>query len=659
MVLLTVHKITRMEVNKMYKRRNQIRGDKPQRWTNGIEIKDAKKPEPKSSANVLLSTKAMRNLPKSGSSITPKLDPYTSTLPGSDPYALLNALNKPVGGKYGGLDNLDGGNTQQFVTSERSKFLKCFDTLLLETKINYRYLPIAATDTARGKAFTDEMIKAISEIVSLTQATTFTSLAYSNYKVDCDIPVGTQTKTDADKADIPYQTYQWLIYYQLILQSISGALTNFNKFRANIGNMMRMSWNRETPRLNSYFGLMQKKSFLAQFESLCLTLRGEYFDLDWMQQYNMLNAVVSRRSNAFTEPVLEMGTVHTLPSKFKLTVGTEVLYDHAQLDKWAADWGKTISNGGLMPSGYEFDTFAGACHSLTTLLSINDTLGWVRGDTTITEQNRFNAISNIIGYFTVVMNYFKPRMGDLRAMLNVLQRSGVNQWQNQVVLNITQDTDLPFVRNLTVENIYQMAAGGADEIAWNATTYRWASHSMWNMYTGVPEYDSKAGGAFISFSSKTLKNGTESAVAYLPIAFNAITKIRATNRLGEAAVISYKPVLVKDSNELTRLIPLEDGTEQNFKMRVPYSDATGLDAVAKCMLSYAGEKVFGSFSLGDPTTATADIHVDTDNLCFVVYEIEDFTNDMITYARCKGPFRVNSDKVVDLGFAGFSRESNG
>lgn len=638
-----------------YKKKGIVK-DKPLRWDNNIELKDAKKPERTGTPNTLLSVKALRNLPKSGSSVTPKLDPYTATLPGSDPYALLNAMNKPVGGKYGGLANLDGGNTQQFVTSERSKFLKCFDTMMLETKVNYRYLPIAADDTARGKAFTDEMIKAISEILSLLQATTFTALAYNNYTVDSDIPVGTTQKHEGDGADSPYQTYQWLIYYQIILQSISGALTNFNKFRANIGNMMRMSWNRETPRLNSFFGLMQKKSFLAQVESLCLTLRGEYFDTDWMQQYNMLNAVVSRRSNAFTEPVLEMATRHTIPTKFKLTASGQTIFDHTDLDNYAAAMGKEKADGGVMPKGYGFKTFDEACQSLTTILSINDTLDWVRGSN-VPEQDRFNGISNIFSYLTIVMNYFKPRMGDLRAMLNVMQRSGVNQWQNQVVLGVTQDTDVPFMRNLTVENIYQMAAGGADAIKWNPTTYRWASHSMWNMYTGVPEYDSKAGGAFISFSAKELQNANDSAVAYLPRAFNTITRIRAVNRIGEAAIIDFKGVVAKSKKALTRLIPLDEADD--FKMRVPYSTAASLDDVAQCMLAYASEKVFGSFSIGDPATDTADIHVDTDNLCFVVYEIEDFTNDMITYARCKGPFKVNTDRVVDLGFAGFSKDSNG
>ena len=118
--------------------------------------KDAKKPEKEGKVDSVLSFKALRGLPKSGSSIMPKVDPYTSVLPGSDPYALLNAMNRSVGGKYGGDDNLDGGNTQQFVTSENSRFLNCFDTFLMQLPMNYRYLPISDTDNERGKQFTNE-----------------------------------------------------------------------------------------------------------------------------------------------------------------------------------------------------------------------------------------------------------------------------------------------------------------------------------------------------------------------------------------------------------------------------------------------------------------------------------------------------------------------
>lgn len=634
----------------MYRRKFQSsrRASDSQNYEDTVHgQKDAKRPGSEGKVDYTLSFKALRGLPKSGSSIIPKVDPYTSVLPGSDPYALLNAMNRSIGGKYGGDDNLDGGNTQQFVTSESSRFLNCFDSFLMQLPINYRYLPINNDDTTRGKQFTNEMIKAISEVVSSANATTFTDLAAFTYEVETDMPLGDYSNVGFKNVSDPEGLFAWMIYYQIVLQDIAASITNFNKFRNNMGTMMRMSWNRETPKLNSYFGLTKKKSFIAQWQSLAYTIEGEYFDYEWMQQYNMINAITSRRADAMTEPLLELATYHVTPS-ITLKVGEDNIFEHSEMDAIMA------VIGSAMPKGYEFTNFEGSLATLSLLLSINDTLAWVRNSkSSMTEQQRFNAISSIIQGLNECMNYFKPRMADVRTVFDVLSRIGINRWTKSVQLRVVKATDVPTLRNLTVENIYQMVGGGSSIMTWNAKTYRWSGHTMWNIYTGIPEYDAMSGGAFLSFSLKLKDNsGSTDAVKYLPVAFSTYSNILAIDRLGNAVTLRYTEFDATVNPTTCRLVPLPS---MSVTMRSVYtSKYDSLTPIQASQLSQACVKIFGSFVMQKDETVdvNSNIQIESDNLCFVTYEIEDLSNEMISYARAKGPFMVNIVDTSRIGFLG-------
>lgn len=628
-----------------------------------IEVKDAKRPYSDKKVDSLISVKALRGLPRSGSSITPKVDPYTQVLPSSDPYALLNAMNRAVGGNYGGLDNLDGGNTRQYMTSEKSGFLHAYDSFYMQLPTNYRYLPIADDDTTRGKGLPTEMIKAIDEILSLASATTFTALGAYNYTVETDIPTGDFTYPDGGfPGGSAEGIYAWAVHYQIILQSIASCFAVFNKHRNNMGEMMRMSWNRETPRLNSYFGLLKKKSFLSMWDALGYTVEGEYFDYDWMKQFNMIASMASRRANDVIDPVLEIGCFHVVPS-LKLSIkngsDTTVIYDSSEMDTIMRD---ACAN---LPLNNNITNFEGAISLLNQVLSINDTLFWARGGLNnptaqepLTEQERFRTVTGIMEGLVACMNYFKPRMSDLRTLLDVLGRVSVNRWSKNVGLKVVSDTDLPLFRNLTVEHIYQMVGGGSTTMEYNDTTYRWSSYTPWNIYTGIPEYDSKSGGAFLSLSTKTLSYGSESsAIYYLPVIFDQPSSIVAVNRLGDNAVIEVQEIQVNKDSETRRLAPLP---EMDFKIRVPVIPYTGIvsgkpdDHVLNAsFLRLACNKIFNISAYEDTNgTSFESVDVNDDILCYVSYEIEDLSNEMIAYCRANGPFSVNVLDAPRMGFLG-------
>lgn len=597
-----------------------------------------------------------------GASLTVKADPYAIVLPGSQPYALMNKGLPRIGGNYGGKDNLDGGITNQLLTSELSNFLHCFDAMILRAKVNYRYLPIIPEDNKRGQGLITQMINAIDEIISVAKSTSYYQLAINQYYIATDLPGGKgydKTKiADMLSLGTPQGLYCMLICYQIYLQAIASAFNMYNKFRANQGLMIDMSWNRETPKLNSWFSLANKSSMVNQWKSLAYILNGEYFDAEWMRQYNMIGSLVSRRSQSMSDPVLEIACTHNVP-KFKLlaTDGT-VLFDSATID--------AIFSNSLNPDISKAGSFEGALDLLSNVLSINDTLYWVRNPAkyqAATEQSRFNYLVAMVTCLTNAASLFKPAMGDLRTMLDTLARTQVIQWKKNTQLEIYDNLYAQPSYNLTVNDFYKTLLSGADEVSWDNTTRRWSLTTPWDYYEGIPEYDSKSGGVFLSLSTKTFTTTDETGQStnYLPVLISGFIKAEAggrsglayiINRLGTNVVIDIATGKLSSNRGLARLNPMAG---YDFKVRVPYT-ATSLDKLDQSFLNIAIMRVLGVFSYGSTNTidADTDLSVNPDLLCFITTEVDDLQNEMITYCRTKGPFVVNPDLKSEMGFLGLS-----
>lgn len=211
---------------------------------------------PKSEGSVkdLISIKALKNLPHSSYSVT--ADPYTASLPTSRPYNIINGFNATVGGQYMGVDNIDGGNVQQYANSLKSAFLKYPDAIRTQLNLNYRYLPIKDPATPkigdRGAGLVDEMIQSIAEALSVLKSTTYTQMAINGYSVVTDMSCGSITKTAPKTTDGKARIYKgsdnpsavyYLIatYYQIVWQELINTINWHNSFRMKQGTMIRNS----------------------------------------------------------------------------------------------------------------------------------------------------------------------------------------------------------------------------------------------------------------------------------------------------------------------------------------------------------------------------------------------------------------------------------
>lgn len=621
--------------------------------------------------------KMMSGLPNS--SYAMKVDPYTEANNPSTPYSFLANFNKVLGGRYAGRENLMGGNLIQYNNSFNSKFLKVFDSALMSIGLNYNYLPTLATDTARGKGLIDEVRKAISEVVSSLNATTFKDQNIFYYVVETDLPMGSAKTTELEikegqttrKAqvytDLADVIYAYCMEYQLILQNIIMTFNMFNAFRTRMGTMIRMSWDREVAVLNSYFGLVKKKSFLSLFDSISQNIAGEYVDQDFMRQANTFCMAASRRSNCINDPLLEISAKINMPSKFKAHICTDAT--KTTYSGTVFDYDEMTYNNPLTQKNISFET---AVRYLQIRLTVTDTLDWARSLTkTISEADRFNELKLYLDVITANFTYFKTAMNDLRTVLTIMNRIGVVKWTLGTRLNVTKDTDCVITNYLVVNNVYEMVFSGDNECDFNATTYRWRTFVPWNLYYGTPEYANFSGGAFFTFSTKTLtipaSGGTPTyphVADYIPVAFTTIPfgaavhddqYCVAISRDGSRAYLSQATVQMSTNNVFARLVPLAQ--QASYKTRVPQvtnpeykdtSDTSTYEAfLYRLMLQICG---FGKISDGDYA-------LDPDIIAIYEYEVEDFTNEVIAYARSHGPFQVSQFTENTLGFYGLKQSA--
>lgn len=615
-----------------------------------------------------LSQKAMKDLV--ATSITFTASPYEAALPNQQPYPILNIPNKRIGAWYVGDKNLDGSNVMQYANSYNTGFLDYPDTFVLNVGLNYRYIPVNTTSSittgegndARqvlpGQKLVDNMIQSIDEVTSRLDSSTFTNLNINRYLVVTSLPMGSNSPTkeitlDGKTVEVYYNIadviYAASMVYQQILQNYTLQFNNYNSFRLKMGEMIRMEYNRNATKLNSFFGLINKASFRSLWNSLSINLFGEYIDVDFMKQVNTMLLTPSRKSESIIDPLLEINGYINMPDTFKLILISGSVDEPTY--QVVFDLEST-----------EFSPFKTNCIKLGNYLTAESTLEWVRGatDTTMTEQARFNNIVGCIENLTSCISYFKKSFIDLRTVFDVFERSDINNWDKYLRLGVIKDDDCQIFDNLLINDIYKLAMSGAVEIEFNNTTKRFSTYSMWNIYTGIPDYDVYSGGAFLTFSLKdiTLESKDDDyTIEYIPIglylrANSGNISCFGCTRNGSQVLLNSTKVTMSSDVQLARLVPLN--SQSSYEINVPYFTMNNATDNAKSCCYRAISSIFGYCRYGNSGTTL----LDPDILAIYQIEIADFTNEMITYSRQYAPFRTISGAKDSLGFLGIAPKLN-
>lgn len=199
--------------------------------------------------------------------IATKADPLTDATTASQPYAIIAATNKILGGVYPGNDNLNGNILSQMMISNQSKLINSFDSGNLVIKLNYLYLNL--TNVSDPHAVNTYMGVAINEALSRTNA-----------EMTSQLPFATQTvETELAKADQSNKLYVMALY-QSMLQNTAAVLAKYVQTMSIEKDLINMGFNREANFTQELFSLFKKKSLVGKLQALATTLYGEYFDSD-------------------------------------------------------------------------------------------------------------------------------------------------------------------------------------------------------------------------------------------------------------------------------------------------------------------------------------------------------------------------------------------
>lgn len=246
--------------------RHDYRRDKEFMSVKGKE--DSGRPEQPKPSNVsgTFQTKAFKDL-KFGL-IATKADPITDATTASQPYAIIAATNRILGGVYPGTDNLNGNVLPQMMINNNSRLINCLDTGSLTIKLNYLYLKLT-DDDSHPAAINTYMGVAVNEALSRTNAEMTTNLPFARQIVETKLPT----------IDAGNKTYV-LALYQSMLQNTASVLAKYIQTISLEKSLIDMGFNRESNFTQEIYSLLKKKALVGKLQALATTLYGEYFDSD-------------------------------------------------------------------------------------------------------------------------------------------------------------------------------------------------------------------------------------------------------------------------------------------------------------------------------------------------------------------------------------------
>lgn len=629
--------IRKTKYNKKFSNKSYIPGeyDVRDRQDAGIPMKED------STINTTLNGMAFKDL-SFAKPITVIANPTAEATKAAVPYAIINNTNRVVDAKYPGSSNFAGNTMPLLTNSANSKLLNTFDVAKLALEVNYLYAAIKENDINQalnvqyGKSMTEALSKAYSETyinLPLWAASTTIESSMKN----CDVNNRTQV----------------FFWYQTMLQNIATIPAKYNLLVSLEQHLKDCCYNRDVAPLDDLFGLLRKNSFRAKINAFSNHITGEYFDIGWFKQINTLTMVPSRKTNSMQDPLLIIDAVHKVPSLIIKYSDVEVLNS----DQFKVN---LPTSAGELSGLQDFDVAIAYCISC---LSPYNVLTWARqytqGLSTVTPLAYFNNISNTIDAIRNSLAGFPSAVADIRTVLDVANRANLNRWVRGIYFDVTKEMNYQPVFNKLVNDIFVNYLASPDKITYDLTTLRWKYFVLWDKYLGIPAYDRRNGGSFLTFSTRnfddiiTPSTDTQYLIPKL-FKVSAADTCFASNRLGISIDMTYKVFTNTEVNEdqiFTRLNPLG---YTDFDLRVPTVNITS----GYTDISTIGSSIFqfinNLFGIGQIEVEDNVFNktLSSDLICAVDIELDDVSNNMIAFAQAYAPFKVYAPiKERTIGFS--------
>lgn len=576
--------------------------------------------------------------------ITVQANPTAEATKSAVPYAIINNTNGVVEAAYPGSENTAGNTMPLLNNSNTSKLLNMFDCGKLDIVIKYLYAAIDPTDI--NQALNVQLGKSMSEALSKAYSETYIQM-----------PLFQDTITSSMQNCDPLNRTQVFIWYQTMLQNIASITAKYNLCVSLEQHLKDMCYNRNVSPLDDLFGLLRKNSFRAKITAFSNIVTGEYFDLSWFKQINTLTMVPSRKTNSMRDPLLIIDAVHDVPT-IKITTPSETTV----LD--SENYKITIPAGSGTPWDGTTVDFQTAIQYCQKLMSPYNILAWARqltqGIVNTTPTQYFNSIVTMVELIRSTLSRFPADVSDIRTVLDVANRSGLNRWVRGIYFDVTKEMFYTPLYNKLCNDVFVNYLASPNEVYYDDTTLRWKFYTIWNEYIGIPKYDKVNGGSFLSFSTRNFGAGIvpSTDTKYLipklfDIPTSGYSKIAFVNRLGITADVGftiYNHDDLADSAILSRINALD---YSDYSQRVPTANIvdgyTNIPDISSA-LAYLFSRLFG-FGRVETDASVYNESLTNEIVCCVDIELDDVSNAMIAFAQAYAPFKVYSPtKERTVGF---------
>jgi len=578
--------------------------------------------------------------------ITVEANPTAEATRSSDPYAIINSTNQVWEANYPGSNNMAGNTLPLLLNSGSSKLLNEFDCGKVDLIIKYLYAAIKPTDI--NQALNVQLGKSMSEALSKAYSETYIQMPFfqdtiTSSMINCD--AGNRT--------------QAFIWYQTMLQNIAAVPAKYNLLVSLEQHLKNSCYNRNVAPLDDLFGLLRKNSFRSKINAFSNIITGEYFDMSWFKQTNTLTMVPSRKSNDMRHPLLVIDATHDIPDLTITTVGgtTGDVID-------STNYNITIPAGSGTPYDGQTLTFREAIAGLIRLLSPYNVLAWSRQYTQGTVSTNPTQYFNSIVYMTEAIRQtlarFPSDVADIRTVLDVANRAGLNRWVRGVYFDITREMNYQPVFNKLCNDVFVNYLASPNTIYYDNVTLRWKFYSLWNEFLGIPKYDKINGGSFLSFSTRKFQSTVvpSTDTKYLiPKLFDipsaGSAKITFVNRLGIVADLTYTVYNATQLANSTIYNRINTLGFTDYDQRIPTADISSgysqVPEVGSCLYRL----MTNLFNLGNIKISASDTNemVDSEIVSAVDVELDDVSNAIIAFAQAYAPFKVYTPTVErTIGF---------
>lgn len=591
----------------------------------------------------ILAEKSMKDL-RFGS-IKVAGDPYTSPIGSDSPYPLVTVKNKIYDAQYKGVPNLNGNVLIAVDNPANARLMNMCDAATTEVVINYLYVN-RPDDPSQGMNFL--LGNTIDQALSVLDAKLVRELAFVTDHWETNLQ-----NIDSENRLAP------MVYGQACYMNIAQAVQAYNTAMSIREEVMGMSFMREAPILRSLYAMLVKSSVRDQVNLAAANLPGTYMDMEWFNSVSAAVALPSRKANDKLDPLLNIIATHWLPEvreyrNWDGSSGTKV-FD-------SSDVKVTITTSYFGTVTYDTQTLSSA---IQRMLSPSEILLWARqamnGTSAFTAQQYQNDIVRLFQGMQTLASKVSDYMSVVNTIYTYLSDTTGAATHKNGIVKLTNDNGFVADTKSTVQVAYSKITAdlfkgvtcGPTELIWDENTASWMFYSLWDRYYGIPEYEKMSGGAFLTFSLRTVparadgETGIEQKYQF-PILFTADGKAKFVNRNGKAFTIT-KEVLdadaIKNNNRFARL---QLGDYGLASLAVPYYDWEKA-ALVPLEVSWLNETLLAVYGMShqhrDDTVVIGDNSVndyDMESSIVGTVDMEQVTvaNSMVTFARSKAPIMV-------------------